>query len=162
MTPNEAFTEHMFALSGDQMAHIYSDLKLYADQHGGQFPAKLSDLVIDGYETDPSWFHHQRDTVDVRLWSATRAQQAAIVEGPYFTSYYYFGSGLSLRNSPDTVLLAENPVDIIRPDDNKNHVVDVDGQIVIVGLARLNAIVREHGITQRRDSAESYWPTTLR
>jgi hypothetical protein len=157
---NAEWTVRKFAESKSQLAHLYSDLKSFADQHGGHFPAKLSDLVANGFETDASLFHTPGEPVGVSIRTLTRAQQVAIVDYPYFAAYYYFGNGVSVSDSPETVLLAEDPVDIIRPDDDKNHIVKLNGQIVIVTLANLNAIVSEHGIKQRTGSGLN-WHSTL-
>jgi hypothetical protein len=104
-----------------QLVQIYSELKAYADQHGGRFPPKLSDLILEGYETMPGLFECPNSN-DLFVNAAPAAAEAAEMDRPGHDSYRYFGNGLMESSPADSILIAEPP---------ENHA-PLDGHVVLL------------------------------
>jgi competence protein ComGC len=96
-------------LCQSQLRAIYQDLKAYADQHGGRFPTKLSDLVRAGYETQDIFVcPNSNDDYIPPGTPATR--MAAEMDGLNRLnrgSYEYYGANLTESSPPESVLIAE-------------------------------------------------------
>jgi hypothetical protein len=91
-----------------QLRAIYQDLKAYADQHGGRFPTKLSDLVRAGYETQDIFVCPNGNDAYIAMGTPT-TKMAADMDKLSRGSYEYYGAKLTESSPPDSILITEPP-----------------------------------------------------
>ena len=141
--------ERNLAVCKSQLVGIYSELKAYADQHGGRFPSRLSDLILEGYERNPELFECPNSN-DPPIYGNTTAEIATEMNRPGHDSYRYYGNGLTENSPPDSILIAEPPENHAPLDGN---VVLLNGEIRSLGPADLQSIVAKHARPTTENSA---------
>jgi hypothetical protein len=133
-------------LCHSQLGAIYLDLKAYADQHTGHFPAKLSDLVRGGYETQDIFVCPNSDDDYIALGRPAAKMATDEMDGPHRSSYEYYGASLTESSSPESVLIAESPANHAP---SGGHVLRVNGNIEFLNPADLE---RVRGLLQQRNN----------
>jgi hypothetical protein len=141
--------ERNLAVCKSQLVLIYSELKAYADQHGGRFPSKLSDLIVEGYDSNPNLFVCPNSN-DLFVNANTRAGEAAEMNRPGHDSYRYYGYGLTESSPPDSILIAEPPENHASLD---GHVALLNGEIHSLDPSELRSIVAKHTTLTTENSA---------
>jgi hypothetical protein len=130
-----------------QLGAIYPDLKAYADQHGGHFPAKLSDLVRGGYETQDLFVCPNSDDEYIALGTPTTIMAAEMDDGAHRGSYEYYGVNLTKSSPPDSVLIAESPANHAP---SGGHVLYLNGNIDFLNPTDLR---RVRDVLEQRNNA---------
>jgi len=134
-------SERNIVVCRSQLSQIYTELKAYADHHGGHFPTKLSDLVLVGYERNPNLFQCPNGN-DLPVNADTLVNEAAEMDRPGHGSYKYYGNGLTESSPSDSILIAEPPENHAPLD---GHVVFLNGEIHSLSPSELLSIITKLG-----------------
>ena len=135
-------------LCESQLHAIYYDLKVYADQHVGRFPPKLSDLVRSGYETQDIFVCPNSNDDYIALGTPT-TKMAADMDGPSRVSYKYYGANLTESSPSESVLIAEPPENHAPLG---GHVLYLNGNVVLLNPKDLQEV---RGLLQHRKTSVS-------
>jgi hypothetical protein len=94
------------AICAQSYSILSASLKHYTQTHGGRYPDRLVDLVLDGHLEASGGSFVCACGEDTPATGSTNAQFAAEFAKPGHCSYVYLGKGLSVTTNPPQPVLA--------------------------------------------------------
>ncbi len=121
------------------MRQIGLAVQMYANDHGGQFPERLEDLLPAGIDITPEVFVCPSSSDTPATAPTTQQSATRMSSEPGHLSYVYLGKGLTDKAGAD-VLLAYEPVG---HHGDKSHLLFVDGRVEFVPNAKAKSIISQ-------------------
>jgi predicted Zn finger-like uncharacterized protein/prepilin-type processing-associated H-X9-DG protein len=120
----------------NNMREIGQQIALYANEHGGHYPASLGLLItLDELDADKLVCP---ETSDTPAPGATPAAQAAALASPGHLSYTYAGAGLTNQSPANTPVLYEP---LSNHHDEGTNVLFVDGSVQWLSKPQAQALI---------------------